>query len=129
MGWVMAGVPAIGAVQTWLGVLVHPDLQHLAPAGQATAIAVGFALFIWAGVLRVRLELSADGIAMVNPWGTQRLPWSRVASVSMNDGGVQFHTPDGFTYRAVALNSMGGRDPQDERLAEIRAVVRGRLGR
>ena len=129
MGYALAGVPAAAAVVTWLAVLVHWDLHHLASAGEATAIAVGVSRFAWWGLLRVRLELATDLIVMVNPWGTQCLPWTGVRAVSLNGSGAQFHTPDGFTYRADALGNLGGWDPQDERFAEIMAIVRTQLRR
>ncbi|MET7898949.1 hypothetical protein [Streptomyces mirabilis] len=127
MGYALAGLPAAATVVTWLDVLVHPDLSHLASAGEATAIALGFGLFAWWGLLRVRLELSTDVIVMVNSWGTQRLPWAGVSAVSLNSSGAQFRTHDGFKYRSEALSNLGGLEPQDDRFAEVMAIVRTKL--
>ncbi|MFF2468455.1 hypothetical protein [Streptomyces mirabilis] len=107
MGYALAGLPAAAAVVTWLDELVHTDLGHLASAGEATAIAVGFGLSSWWCLLRVRLELATDVIVMVNSWGTQRLPWSGVIAVSLNGSGAHFHTHDGFKYRAEVLSDRG----------------------
>ncbi|MFD8132458.1 MULTISPECIES: hypothetical protein [Streptomyces] len=126
-GYALAGLPAAAAVVTWLDVLVHTDLGHLASACEATAVAVGFGLFSWWCLLRVRLELATDVIVMVNSWGTQRLPWSGVNAVSLNGSGAHFHTRDGFKHRAEALSDLGGLEPQDERFAEVMAIVRTQL--
>ncbi|MGW5479170.1 hypothetical protein [Streptomyces sp. NPDC004008] len=127
MGYALAGLPAAATVVTWLDMLVHPDLRHVASAGEATAIALGFGLFAWWGLLRVRLELTSDVIVMVNSWGTQRLPWSDLSAVILNNSGAQFHTHDGFKYRAEALSNLGGLEPQDDRFAEVMAIVRAKL--
>jgi hypothetical protein len=79
--------------------------------------------------LRVRLELTEDVIVMVNPWGTQRLPWSRVSAVSLGNWGARFHTADGFTYTAYALSDLAGGAWQDERFAGVLRVVDARLRR
>jgi hypothetical protein len=80
-------------------------------------------------LLRVRLEFTGDVIGMVNPWGTQRLPWSRVSAVSLGNWGARFHTTDGFTYTAYALSDLAAGTRQDERFAEVRRVVEARLHR
>ncbi|MFJ1610993.1 PH domain-containing protein [Streptomyces sp. NPDC088253] len=126
-GYAFAGLPGVGAATTWLKLLTHSDLSHLALAGEATAIAIGAGLFGWWGLLRVRLELTTDGIVTVNPWGTQRLPWSSVSAVSLNGSGAQFHTPDGFKYISSALSDLGGLEPQEDRFAEVLAIVRTQL--
>ncbi|MCQ4084430.1 PH domain-containing protein [Streptomyces sp. RB6PN25] len=123
-GYAFAVLPAAAAMSTWLELLVHPDLSHLASAGEAMAFAVGFGLFGWWVLLRVRLELTTDGIVTVNPWGTQHLPWSGVSSVSLNGAGAQFHTLDGFKYTSFALSDLGGLEPQEDRFAEVMAIVR-----
>jgi len=123
MGYVLAVGPACGALSVWLGVLSRPDAHSAGSAGIATAVALGFALLAWWGLLRVRLELKADAIVMVNPWGTQRLPWARVSAVSLGSWGAQFHTTDGFTYTAYALSDLAGGTRQDERFAELRQIV------
>lgn len=117
-------LPAAAAALTWLGLLAHPDLSHLASAGEATAIAIGFGLFSWLVLLRVRLELTIDGIVTVNPWGTQRLPWAGINSVSLSGAGAHFHTPDGFKHTSFALSDLGGLEPQEDRFAEVMAIVR-----
>ncbi|MFE9602867.1 hypothetical protein [Streptomyces hokutonensis] len=127
MGYVLAAGPACGALSVWLGVLSHPDAQSAGDAGIATAVALGFGLIAWWGLLRVRLELATDVIVMVNPWGTQRLPWSRVSAVSLGNWGAQFHTTDGFTYTAYALCDLAGGTRQDERFADVRRLVDAQL--
>ena len=79
------------------------------------------------GLLRVRLELATDVIVMVNPWGTQRLPWSRVSAVSLGNWGALFHTTDGFTYTAYALSDLAGGTLQGERFADVRQIVDAQL--
>ncbi|MFD3620665.1 PH domain-containing protein [Streptomyces sp. NPDC058676] len=127
MGYVLAAGPACGALSTWLGALSHLNAQSAGSAGIATAVALGFGLFAWWGLLRVRLELTTDMIAMVNPWGTQRLPWSRVSAVSLGNWGAQFHTTDGFTYTAYALSDLAGGTRQDARFADVRRIVDAQL--
>jgi hypothetical protein len=128
-GYVMAAVPACGALSAWLGALSHPDEQDVGSAGVATAVALGFGLFVWWRVLRVRLELTTDMIVMVNPWGTQRPPWSRVSAVSLGNWGVQFHTTDGFKYTAFALSGLAGGTRQDERFADVQRIADAQLRR
>ena len=127
MGYVLAVGPGCGALSVWPGVLSHPDAGSVGSAGVATAVALGFGLFAWWGLLRVRLELATDMIVMVNPWGTQRLPWSRVSAVSLGNWGAQFHTTDGFTYTAYALSDLAGGTRQDERFADVRRIVDAQL--
>ncbi|MFJ6085737.1 PH domain-containing protein [Streptomyces sp. NPDC092369] len=129
VGYVLAGGPACGALVAWAGAFSHLDAQSADSAGIATAFASGFGFFAWWVLLRVRLELTADVIVMVNPWGTQRLPWSRVSAVSLGNWGARFHTTDGFTYTAYALSDLAAGTRQDERFAEVRGVVEARLHR
>ncbi|MFG2378788.1 hypothetical protein ACGFY9_45985 [Streptomyces sp. NPDC048504] len=107
-GYLLAVGPACGSLLTWWGVLSHPDRENVDSAGTATAVALGFALFAWWLLLRVRLEFTTDMIVMSNPWGTQRLPWSRVSAVTLGNWGARFHTKDGFTYTAYALSDLAG---------------------
>ena len=127
MGYVLAAGPACGALFAWLGALSHRDAQSAGSAGIDTAVALGFGLFAWWGLLRVRLELATDVIVVVNPWGTQRLPWSRVRAVSLGNWGARFHTTDGFTYTAYALSDLAGGTRQDERFADVRRIVDAQL--
>ena len=126
-GYLLAAVPACGALSAWLSALSHPDAQTLGSAGIATVFALGLGLFSWWRLLRVRLELTADVIVMVNPWGTQRLPWSRVTAVSLGNWGAQFHTTDGFKYTAFALSDMAGGTRQDERFADVQRIADAQL--
>ncbi|MFG2460743.1 PH domain-containing protein [Streptomyces sp. NPDC048523] len=126
-GYVMAAVPACGALSAWLHVVSHPDVRNLDSAGVATAVALGFGLFAWWRLLRVHLKLTSTVIVMVNPWGTQRLPWSRVSAVSLGNWGAQFHTTDGFTYTAFALSGLAGGTGQDERFAEVQRIADAQL--
>ncbi|MCH5672474.1 PH domain-containing protein [Streptomyces gilvus] len=128
-GYLLAGGPALGAVITWFSALIHPSAQNFTSAGISSAVALGFGLFAWWVLLRVRLELHEDVIVMVNPWGTQRLPWSRVSAVSLGNWGAEFHTTDGFKYTAYALSDLAGGTRQDVRFAGVRRVVRARLRR
>ncbi|MFE1989828.1 MULTISPECIES: PH domain-containing protein [Streptomyces] len=123
-GYAFAGLPSLGAASAWLTLLMHPGLNNLASAGEATAVSVGFAFFGWWTLLRVRPELTTDGIITVNPWGTHRLPWSSVSAVSLNGSGAQFHTADGFKYTSNALSNLGGWEPQEARFAAVMAIVR-----
>lgn len=126
-GYLLAGGPALGAVITWLSALIHPSGQNVTSAGIATAVAVGFGLFAWWVLLRVRLELHEDVIVMVNPWGTQRLAWSRVSAVILGNWGAEFHTTDGFKYTAYALSALAGGTRQDGRFVEVRRIASTRL--
>lgn len=126
-GYVLAGVPAVGAVSAWLSELTHPDARGLVSAGVATAVAAGFGLFSWWKLSRVRLELTTQGIIMVNPWGTQRLAWSRVSAVTLGNWGARFHTADGFKFTAFALSALAGAGAQDGRFAEVQRAVRSQL--
>ncbi|MFI6543562.1 PH domain-containing protein [Streptomyces prunicolor] len=102
-------------------------MANVDSAGIATAFALFFALFAWWVLLRVRLELTTDMIVMVNPWGTQRLPWSQVRAVTLGNWGAQFHTTDGFTYTAYALSDLAGGTRQDDRFAEVKRVSDAQL--
>ncbi|WP_234337093.1 PH domain-containing protein [Streptomyces xylophagus] len=126
-GYVVAAAPACGALSTWLSLLLHPDADNARSAGIVTAVALAFALFAWWILLRVRLELRTDTIVMVNPWGTQRLPWSRVSAVSLGNWGAEFHTTDGFTYTAYALSDLAAGTRQDERFADMRRTAESQL--
>ncbi|WP_405992287.1 hypothetical protein [Streptomyces sp. NBC_00986] len=126
-GYVLAVGPACGALSAWWGALFHPDAANAESAGAATAFALFFALFAWWVLLRVRLELTTDVIVMVNPWGTQRLPWSRVSAVTLGNWGARFHTTDGFTYTAYALSDLAGGSRQDDRFAEVKRVSDAQL--
>jgi hypothetical protein len=128
-GYVMAAAPACGALSAWLGALSHLDAQHVGSAGVATAVALGFGLFAWWILLRVRLELTTEVIVMVNPWGTQRLPWSRVSAVNLGNWGAQFHTTDGFKYTAYALSDLAAGTRQDERFVDVQRIVDAHLRR
>ncbi|GAA2500482.1 PH domain-containing protein [Streptomyces longisporus] len=128
VGYALALLPAVGAVVRWLALAVRPDLENLASAAVMTAIALAFGLFSWWTVLRVRLELGAEVILMVNPWGTQRLPWSQVRGVTLGGWGAEFHTLDGFKFTASALGNFGERGRrQDERFAGLQRLVESRL--
>lgn len=127
MGYLLAAAPAAGALSTWPDALTHPSAQSVRTAAIATAVALAFGLFAWWGLLRVRLELRTDEILMVNPWGTQRLPWSRVAAVSLGNWGARFHTTDGFVFTAYALSDLAGGTRQDDRFAELRRLAETRL--
>ena len=127
LGRLLAAAPAAGALSTWAGFLAHPDAESARTAAIATAVALGMGLFSWWTLLRVRLELRTDEILMVNPWGTQRLPWSRVTAVSLGTWGARFQTTDGFTYTAYALSDLAGGTRQDERYAELRRIADARL--
>ncbi|WP_327402932.1 PH domain-containing protein [Streptomyces sp. NBC_01288] len=127
MGYLLAVGPACVALSTWWGALSHPGAESAGSAGIATAVALGFALFSWWGLLRVRLEFTTDVIVMVNPWGTQRLPWSRVSAVSLGNWGARFHTTDGFTYTAYALSDLAGGTRQDDRFAEVKRASDAQL--
>ncbi|MER6210177.1 PH domain-containing protein [Streptomyces sp. NPDC001642] len=96
-------------------------------AGIATAVALGFAFFAWWLLLRVRLELTTDTVVMVNPWGTQRLAWSRVSAVTFGNWGARFHTKDGFTYTAYALSDLAAGVRQDDRFADVKRVADAQL--
>jgi hypothetical protein len=126
-GFALAAVPALGAVSAWLSAVSHRDARHVVSAAVATGAALGFALFAWWNLLRVRLELTTEMIVMVNPWGTQRLPWSRVSAVSLGTWGAQFHTTDGFEYTAYALSDLASGTRQDERFAAVRHLTDTRL--
>ncbi|MFF1717642.1 hypothetical protein [Streptomyces sviceus] len=126
-GFALAAVPACAAVSAWLSALSHRDAQHVTSAGVMTGVALGFGLFAWWILLRVRLELTTEMIVMVNPWGTQRLPWSRVSAVSLGNWGAQFHTTDGFTYTAYALSDLASGTRQDGRFAEVRRITDAQL--
>ena len=128
-GYLVGGGVACGALITWLSLLFHPDAEHARSAGIVTAVALGFALFVWWGLLRVRLEFTTDMIVMVNPWGTQRLPWTRVSAVTLDNWGAQFHTTDGFKYTSYALSDLAGGTRQDERFADVRRIAEAQLRR
>ncbi|WP_329350023.1 PH domain-containing protein [Streptomyces sp. NBC_01261] len=121
-GYLLAVGPACGALSAWWGVLSHPDRQNAESAGAATAFALVLVLFAWWVLLRVRLELTTDTIVMVNPWGTQHLPWSRVTAVTLGNWGAQFHTTDGFTYTAYALSDLAAGTRQDDRFADVKRM-------
>lgn len=129
-GYLLAVGPACGALAAWWGALFNLDRENVESAGAATAFALVFALFAWWVLLRVRLELRTDTIVMVNPWGTQHLPWSRVSAVTHGNWGAQFHTTDGFTYTAYALSDLAAGTRQDERFADMKRMsdiqLRGR---
>ena len=127
MGYLLAAGPACGALSTWWGVLSHPGAQSAGSAGIATAVALGFGLVSWWGLLRVRLEFTTDMIVMVNPWGTQRLPWSQVSAVTLGNWGARFHTTDGFTYTAYALSDLAGGTRQDDRFADVKRMSDAQL--
>lgn len=127
MGYMLAGAPAFAALFAWAAALFRPATHSVGAAGINTAVALGFALFAWWTLLRVRLELRTDLIVMVNPWGTQRLPWSRVGAVSLGDWGARFHTTDGFTFTAYALSDLAAGTRQDDRFAGLRRIVDARL--
>lgn len=126
-GYVLVVGPACGALSAWWGALSHLDMANVDSAGIATAFALFFALFAWWVLLRVRLELTTDVIVMVNPWGTQRLPWSQVSAVTLGNWGARFHTTDGFTYTAYALSDLAGGRRQDDRFAEVKRVSDAQL--
>lgn len=128
VGYALAFIPAFAAVVRCLALAVHPDLANLASAGVMTAVALGFGLFSWWAILRVRLVLTSEVITMVNPWGTQRLPWSQVSAVRLGGWGADFYTLDGFKFTASALGNFGeGRRRHDERFADLKHVVESRL--
>ncbi|WP_405841728.1 hypothetical protein [Streptomyces sp. NBC_01518] len=126
-GYLLAVGPACGALSAWWGALSHPDRENVDSAGIATAFALGLAFFAWWVLLRVRLELTTDVIIMVNPWGTQHLPWSRVSAVTLGNWGAQFHTTDGFTYTAYALSDLAAGSRQDDRFAEVKRLSDAQL--
>ncbi|MDV7217896.1 PH domain-containing protein [Streptomyces prunicolor] len=127
VGYLLAVGPACGALSAWWGVVSHPDKQNAESAGAATAFALFFALFAWWVLLRVRLELTTDTIVMVNPWGTQHLPWSRVTEVTLGNWGARFHTTDGFTYTAYALSDLASGTRQDDRFADVKRMSDAQL--
>ncbi|WP_330265630.1 PH domain-containing protein [Streptomyces griseorubiginosus] len=127
LGYLPAAAPTAGALSTWPNALTHPSAQSARTAAIATAVALAFGLFAWWALLRVRLELRTDEILMVNPWGTQRLPWSRVTAVSLGNWGARFHTTDGFVFTAYALSDLAGGTRQDDRFAELRRLAETRF--
>ncbi|MFE7467033.1 PH domain-containing protein [Streptomyces sp. NPDC057499] len=98
-------------------------METARPAGLWTGLAVGFALFFWWMILRVRLEVGPDGIVAVNPWGTHRLGLGEVASVRLGSWGAEFHHGDGFKTTAYALSELAAGTSQDRRFAELLAVL------
>ncbi|MFF7948944.1 PH domain-containing protein [Streptomyces griseorubiginosus] len=126
-GYLPAAAPAAGALSTWPHALMHPGAQSARTAAIATAIALGLGFFAWWVLLRVRLELRTDGILMVNPWGTQHLPWTQVSGVSLGSWGARFHTTEGFTYTAYALSDLAGGTRQDDRFAGLRRLADARI--
>ncbi|MFJ8138838.1 hypothetical protein [Streptomyces sp. NPDC096013] len=63
----------------------------------------------------------------MNPWGTQRLPWSRVGSLTFGNWGARFLTKDGFTYTAYALSDLAAGVRQDARFADVKRVSDAQL--
>ena len=46
-------------------------------------------------------------------------------TISLSSGaGAHFHTPDGFKHTSFALSDLGGLEPQEDRFAEVMAIVR-----
>ncbi|WP_329118018.1 hypothetical protein [Streptomyces sp. NBC_01465] len=123
VAYIAIGATALKALVETLRLAHHPTVGSLESAGLYAGLALGAYVFMWCCVLRVRLELRADLIVMVNPWGTQCLPWDRVADVRLGNWGAEFITPDGFKFTACALSDMAGSRPQDARFEELRAAV------
>ncbi|MFF3560253.1 hypothetical protein ACFYXS_09485 [Streptomyces sp. NPDC002574] len=127
LGYALTVIPAVAAVVRRLSVAIHRDAEHVSSAALITAIAVGAGLFSWWNLLRVRWELTADMITMVNPWGTQRLPWTRVSALTHGSWGARFHTVEGVTCTAYALSDLAAGRRQDRRLAELQRTAGLRL--
>ncbi|WP_338704011.1 PH domain-containing protein (plasmid) [Streptomyces sp. Q6] len=122
-GWAIPAVVAVKALCGWAGWASSPDVETARLAGVWSGLAVGVALFFWWTILRVRLEVGPDGIATVNPWGTQHLALDEVASVRLGAWGVEFHHADGFKTTAYALSELAAGTAQDRRFAELMAVL------
>ncbi|MBW5249391.1 hypothetical protein JGS39_10315 [Streptomyces sp. P01-B04] len=88
-----------------------------------TGLAVGVVVFFWWTILRVRLEVGPGGIVAVNPWGTDRLLLDEVAFVRLGAWGAEFHHGDGFKTTAYALSELATGTSQDQRFAELLAVL------
>ncbi|MEU4279776.1 hypothetical protein AB0F57_33425 [Streptomyces tanashiensis] len=95
-GFVIPGVVEVEAFVGWAGWVSSPGVETARSAGLWTGLAVGVAFFFWWAILRVRLQVSSEGIVAVNPWGTHRLGLDEVASVRLGAWGAEFHHGDGF---------------------------------
>ncbi|MFF3152635.1 hypothetical protein [Streptomyces sp. NPDC057910] len=122
-GYAIPAVVAVRSLVGWGRWLLAPEVATARSAGLWSALAAGFALFLWWLLLRARLEVGPEEIVVVNPWGTQRLRREEVASVRLGTWGAEFHHFDGFKTTAHALSHSAGGRSQDRRLEEVRAAL------
>ncbi|MFI5659952.1 PH domain-containing protein [Streptomyces sp. NPDC051684] len=122
-GFVIPGVVGVKAFIGWAGWFSSPEVDGARSAGLWTGLAVGATLFFWWAILRVRLQVGPDGIVAVNPWGTHRLGLDEVASVRLGAWGAEFHHRDGFKTTAYALSELASGTSQEDRFAELLAVL------
>ncbi|MGW6562740.1 PH domain-containing protein [Streptomyces hydrogenans] len=122
-GYAIPTVVGVKALFGWAGWVSSPSAETARTAGLWSGLAVGFALFFWWAILRVRLEVGPDGIVAVNPWGTHRLGLDEVASVRLGAWGAEFHHKDGFKTTAYALSELAAGTFQDRRFAELQTVL------
>ncbi|WLQ33594.1 PH domain-containing protein [Streptomyces castrisilvae] len=123
VGYAIPTVVGVSALTSWAGWVSSPGVDAARTAGLWTGLTAGIALFLWWAVLRVRLEVGPAGIVAVNPWGTHRLALNEVASVRLGAWGAEFHHGDGFKTTAYALSEMAAGTSQDQRFAELLAVL------
>ncbi|MFI6967159.1 hypothetical protein [Streptomyces sp. NPDC050255] len=117
---VVVGVKAVIGWGVWA---LSPAAETAGSAGLWTGLAVGVVVFFWWTILRVRLEVGPGGIVAVNPWGTDRLLLDEVALVRLGAWGAEFHHGDGFKTTAYALSELATGTSQDQRFAELLAVL------
>jgi hypothetical protein len=93
-------------------------------AGAAVAV-------VWHAYWRTRVQVWPDGILVVNPWRTHRIPFGQVAGITAGDF-LPIRLRDGTLVRAWAVQAMQARGPRQQTYAkrvsaEVRAVRDGAL--
>ena len=123
LAMLLAAAPTGGAVAAWVGALVNRSPDAAGGALAVTGVAAVLWVFVWWVALRPRLELTADQVVVVNPWGTQRVPLADVVMVTRGHHAARLGLSDGFWVSSWALSEGAGAWPQRDRVAEVAAAV------
>ena len=114
--WVMAALVVMGS---WLAWLFDRTGGRAVQAAVATALVAAISVIWGLLLLRPRVEISRETVAIVNPLATHRL--RREEIVAVTDGGngaAYFHRRDGIKTQAVASGEASA-GIKDGRIADV----------
>jgi hypothetical protein len=120
----IAAVPALMGLSLWIQALVHLSGVFAMGALAVTGTAAVVSLFAWWVALRPKLEVTAEEVIAVNPWGTQRVALADVVAVTPGFQSARLHLRTGFSVSSWALGDAAGAWPTSgRRVREVAEAI------